>query len=161
MLLGATRQVAQTGDLRAVFGNPEVSGAEDRAHSFDLETCRWAKVEVSGRDYSFSGVARRVKSGPISFEFTNDGEEPHELVLFKVNDGVKETVAQIIDLPEEEARARTIPLDSTFAEPGQGDHLVIDLTPGRYGFACFVPVGGGDEGPPHASRGMHAEFEVV
>ncbi len=53
------------------------------------------------------------------------------------------------------------PVGGTFAPPGEGEYAVVDLKKGRYGVACFVPVGGGDEGPPHASRGMHAEFEVV
>ena len=97
----------------------------------------------------------------MSFEFTNDGKEPHELVLFRVNDGVKESVEQIVALPEEEGRAKVTPMGGTFAEPGKGEYTVANLKPGRYGFACFVPVGGGDDGPPHVTKGMHAEFQVV
>ena len=90
LLVGATRQAAQTGDFEAAFETPTVDEAETRTHAFDLENCKWAKVDVSGKDYSFSGVPKKVKAGPVSFEFTNDGKEPHEFVLFKVNDGVRE-----------------------------------------------------------------------
>lgn len=160
-LVVATQEVARTGDFEGVFESPAVTEAENRAHTFDLENCKWAKVDVSGKDYSFSGVPKKIKAGPVSFEFTNDGKEPHELLLFRVNDGVTESVEQIVALPEEEGRAKVTEIGGTFSEPGKGDHSVFNLEPGRYGFACFVPVGGGEEGPPHVTRGMHAEFEVV
>lgn len=46
-----------------------------------------------------------------------------------------------------------------FAEPGKSGSAVIDLEAGRYFAACFVPVGG-EDGPPHVSKGMLAAFEV-
>ena len=161
LLVGATRQTGQTGDFEAAFETPTVNEAETRVHAFDLENCKWAKVDVSGKDYSFSGVPKKVKAGPVSFEFTNDGKEPHEFVLFKVNDGVRESVKEIVNLPEEEGRSKVTQVAGTFATPGDGDYAVANLSPGRYGVACYVPVGGGDNGPPHTSKGMHAEFKVV
>ena len=47
------------------------------------------------------------------------------------------------------------------AEPGKTDYAVVRLEPGRYAVSCFIPVGGGESGPPHASRGMFAEFTVT
>ena len=161
VLAGALQQVTQTGDFEAAFKTPAVDAAQDRAHAFDLENCKWAKVDVSAKDYSFSGVPKKIKAGPASFEFTNDGKEPHELVLFRVNDGVKGSVKDILALPEGEGRDKVTQMAVAFAEPGKDDYAVVDLKPGRYGVACFVPVGGGEEGPPHVTRGMHAEFEVV
>lgn len=160
-LVTATQEVARTGDFEGVFEAPAVTEAENRVHAFDLANCKWAKVDVSAKDYSFSGVPEKIKAGPVSFEFTNDGKEPHELILLRVNDGVPESIEQIVALPEEEGEAKVNEMGGTFAEPGKGDHAVFDLKPGRDGFACFVPVGGGEQGEPHAARGMHAEFEVV
>lgn len=159
-LADAVKQVQQTGDFEAAFETPAVMEASDRAHVFDLENCGWAKVDVSGEDYRFVGVPDTFEAGPVSFEFTNKGKEPHELVLFRVNDGVEESVEDIVALPEDEGRSKVTPVGGTFAPPGEGEYALVDLKEGRYGVACFVPVGGGEEGPPHASRGMHAEFEV-
>ena len=160
VLTDAVKQVAQTGDFEAAFETPAANEASDRAHAFDLENCGWAKVDVSGEEYRFVGLPKEIEAGPVSFEFHNKGEEPHELVLFRVNDGVEESVEDIVGLPEEEGRAKVTPVGGTFAPPGEGDYAVVDLKKGRYGVACFVPVGGGEQGPPHTSRGMHAEFEV-
>jgi len=161
VLVGAVRQVSQTGDFEAVFSSPEVDEAGDRAHAFDLKNCKWAKVDVSGKEYSFSSVPKKLEAGPVSFEFTNDGKEPHELLILKVNEGETATAKQIVELPQMEAMSKIIPVGSTFAEPENGDDLVLDLERGRYVFACFVPVGGGEDGPPHASKGMYGEFEIA
>jgi hypothetical protein len=161
VLVAATRQLAQTGDFEAAFGTEAVDEAEKRAHAFDLENCKWAKVEVSAKEYSFSGVPKKIEPGPVSFELANDGKEPHELMLLKVNEGETATAKEIVELPQMEAMSKIIPLGSTFAEPGRAEYKVIDLERGRYVIACFIPVGGGGEGPPHASRGMYGEFEVA
>lgn len=161
VLVGAVRQVAQTGDFESSFEAPPVKEAETRAHGFDLKSCKWARVDVSGADYSYSGVPKTMKAGPVSFEFSNAGAEPHELALLKVNDGVKESIEQIVALPEAQGKAKVTKVAGTFAAPGKGDYAVANLKPGRYGFACFVPVGGGKDGPPHVTKGMYAEFEVA
>jgi len=161
VLVDATRQVSQTGDFETVFESPAVTQAEDRVHAFDLENCGWAKIDVSGKDYAFTGIPKKVEAGPVSFEFTNTGKEPHEFLLLRVNDGVKESVKDIVGLPEDQAGSKVTQVGGTFAPPGQGDYSVFNLEKGRYGVACYVPVGGGDEGPPHVTKGMHAEFEVT
>src|SRR5690606_4951888 len=38
---------------------------------------------------------------------------------------------------------------------------MFDLDPGSYIAVCFIPIGGGEEGPPHFTGGMVAEFDVV
>ena len=161
VLADAVKQVSQTGDFDAAFDTPAVETASGRTHAFDLENCGWAKIDVSGKDYAFRGIPKKVEAGPVSFEFTNSGTEPHELVLYRVNDGVKESFKEILALPEEQGMSKMTPVGGTFAPPGEGDHAVANLTKGRYGVACFVPVGGGEDGPPHVTKGMHAEFEVT
>jgi hypothetical protein len=160
ILADAVKQVTQTGDFEAAFETPAVEEASDRAHEFDLKNCGWARVDVAAEDYKFIGVPAKFEEGPVSIEFTNKGKEPHELSVFRVNDGVTESVEQIVGLPEEEGRAKVTPVGGTFAPPGEDEHALLDLKKGRYGVACFVPVGGGEEGPPHVTQGMYAEFEV-
>ena len=35
------------------------------------------------------------------------------------------------------------------------------LEKGRYGIACFVPLGEQHDGPPHLTKGMYASFTVT
>jgi len=161
VLVDATKTLTQTGDFEASFESPEVGQAQDKIHAFDLKNCGWAKVDVTAKDYQFTGIPKKVGAGPVSFEFANKGKEPHEFVLFRVNDGVKDSVKDIVGLPEEESQTKITPVGGTFALPEKGDNSVVDLKKGRYGVACFVPVGGGDDGPPHTTKGMYAEFEVT
>jgi hypothetical protein len=160
VLVEATKQVSQTGDFEGVFESPAVTEAEGRVHAFDLENCGWAKVDVQAKEYEFAGIPKKIGAGPVNFEFSNEGQEPHEFLLFRVNDGVTESVEDLVALPQEEALTKISPVGATFAAPGQKEYTVVDLDAGRYGVACFVPVGGGEEGPPHTSEGMFAEFEV-
>ncbi len=159
VLLAALRRVSQTGNF-AAFETPRVQRAEDRIHRYDLQNCGWERVDVTAIEYSFQGIPETLPAGPVSFEFANEGKEPHEFALFALNENVTEPFAQILRLPERQAMTKGRPVGGTFAEPGGSEYLVADLEPGRYGVACFVPVGGGEEGPPHATRGMFDEFTV-
>jgi hypothetical protein len=38
--------------------------------------------------------------------------------------------------------------------------MTIDLKPGKYVYACFIPVGGKKRGQPHAMEGMYGTFTV-
>lgn len=49
---------------------------------------------------------------------------------------------------------------ATFAEPGDEGSALVTLEPGDYAMVCFVPVGGGEDGPPHFTEGMLHEFTV-
>lgn len=43
----------------------------------------------------------------------------YELVLFRVNDGVEESVEDIMALPQEEGSSKVTPVGGTFAPPGR------------------------------------------
>ena len=165
VLVAAVDEIAETGNFEA-FEEPEVEAASDRVHEFDLESCGWEQVDVSAVDYAFEGIPESLDAGPTSFEFTNDSEkEFHELVLFRKNDGVTESVAELLELPEEEAMEKVTVKGGTFAAPGDGDPLVVELDAGEYAAVCFVPVGATEEnqegtGPPHFVQGMVHEFTV-
>jgi hypothetical protein len=166
VLSGAVDQVAETGDF-AVFDEPDVAAASESVHAFDLDNCGWSTHQVTASDYAFEGVPEELSTGPTSFELSNDGEELHELVLVRKNDGVTATAEELLALPEEEALAQVTPVGApAFAAPGEADYLVADLEPGDYIGVCFVPVGTTSEeapppeGPPHALQGMVLEFTV-
>ncbi|MBA2279930.1 MAG: hypothetical protein H0W25_01655 [Acidimicrobiia bacterium] len=47
-------------------------------------------------------------------------------------------------------------MGGTFLDPGDSFATFVDLEPGRYGLACFLPGTAGT----HASEGMAVEMEV-
>ena len=49
---------------------------------------------------------------------------------------------------------------AAFAPPGEGGSTLAELSAGDYAMICFIPVGGGEDGPPHFTQGMIHEFTV-
>ena len=166
VLHAALDEMATSGD-EAVFETPAASEANRAVHAYDVETCEWATVVVTASDYAFGGLPADLPAGVTSFELANEGGEVHELLLLRKNDGVTQSAEELLALPEEEAMAlATMVSDPAVAPPGADDHAVVDLEPGEYVAACFVPTGMTStdgpppEGPPHAVHGMVAEFTV-
>lgn len=164
--IAGLNELAESGDFEAALGTPEVEAALDRLHAHDLETCEWNTVDITAADYAFQGVPSELDAGVASFEFKNGGTEVHEMVLFRRNDGVTETVDQLLAMPEEEVETKTTMVAATGANPGQQEYAIADLTPGTYAMICFVPEGTTSEeaygsGQPHSMRGMVFEFTVA
>ncbi|MGI8806575.1 MAG: hypothetical protein ACR2KK_01730 [Acidimicrobiales bacterium] len=159
LLLDVARKASQTGDPSG-FDEPTFKAAEGRLHAFDLANCGWASADVTAKDYSFSGVPESVEPGPLSIQLANEGKDIHDLTVFRINDGVTDSVKDIIALPQEEGMKKVTMMGATFAEPGGSDYKVFKLEKGSYGVACFVPLGEKHDGPPHASKGMYASFTV-
>lgn len=84
------------------------------------------------------------------------------MVLLRRQEGADETIAGLLELPEEElfSKVEFTGVAFTSDEPGQASLVVVDLTPGEYIAVCNIPVGGGEEGEPHSARGMVHEFSV-
>ena len=128
---------------------------------FVLAECGYERVDVSGVEYAFEGLPATVAPGRTAFVLSNDGAEPHELVLFKLADGEERPAAELFALPEEELFASLTQAGGAAAEPGDTGLTIADLEPGRYVASCFMPVGGAEDGPPHFMEGMTADFEVA
>jgi hypothetical protein len=164
--MAGVNRLAETGDFEAAFGDPEFEAALERLHAHDLETCEWTTVDVRAADYAFQGVSSELDAGVTSFEFKNGGTEVHEMVVFRINDGVTNTVDELLAMPEEEVVTKTTMVTATGAPPGEADYAIADLTAGRYAMLCFVSEGTTSEdmegtGQPHFMRGMVFEFAVA
>jgi hypothetical protein len=62
-------------------------------------------VAVHAVDYSYHGVPATLPAGEVRFSFTNDSKaQPHQMQLFRINDGVNESFDQI--LAEDEAQQK-------------------------------------------------------
>ena len=168
VMVGAMEELARSGDFEAVFGDPEVAAAADALHAYDLENCGWNVVDVTTTEYEFGGLPTELEAGVTSIEMANEGQEAHELLLLRKNDGVTQSAEELIALPQEEAMALVTDAGSpVFAPPGEDEYGVYDLEPGEYLAVCFVPTGTtGDsgpppDGPPHAIHGMVTELTVT
>lgn len=126
-----------------------------------VEACAFETVDVTGIDYAFQGVPETIAAGTTAFAFTNgsDGEE-HEMILLRKADGEALSFQEILALPEDEAMAKAQFVAAAFAPPGGEGSTLADLEAGSYAMVCFIPVGGGEDGPPHFTEGMFQEFTV-
>ncbi|MGH9157835.1 MAG: hypothetical protein ACRD1K_18815 [Acidimicrobiales bacterium] len=170
-LIGAVDEASVSGDFDGVFETPEVKAAEGRAHQFDLANCGWAGQNVTAVNYAFQGVSSTIDAGPVSFDLTNQGTEVHEMTILKKSPGVTESFDELLQLPEAEGRMKTERVGGVDpTKPGESDYAVVNLEPGEYLIACFLPVGstpeafasetGPPDGPPHFTKGMKATLTV-
>ena len=137
-------------------------------------------VEITAVDYGFEGLPESVEAG-TRLSLTNEGDEPHEVVAFRIPDDETRPVSELVALPEEELEplfgagppaAVILAATGTTDTPGAvvGDGTLTE--PGRYAIVCFLPVGSDDsilesegppesDAPPHVSQGMFAELTVT
>lgn len=134
-------------------------------------------VTVTGVEYAYQGVPDSPKTGTV-VTFVNGGNEVHEVVAVRRNEGVSTSLDELLAMPEEESNQLVSFLGVAIASPGETapDTITLDQ-PGSYIFICFIPVGTTElpslapdatpnesllpEGPPHFVQGMVAEFNVT
>jgi hypothetical protein len=155
----AIRQLGEEGDPSAMetFDPTEVD-------AYFFENCDYVTSEVTAKDFSFEGIDDEYEAGSMSFKFTNEGAEEHEIAIARKNDGVTESWEELFALPEEEALSKVSVVTQGFASPGQTSYTTGVLEPGEHVAVCFIPQGtvGDTEGTgqPHFMLGMSQEFTV-
>jgi hypothetical protein len=161
---------ANKDDVEALFG--EFEGGQLGQSFRDLESsaaddCGWERIDVDAVDFDYEGMPADLPAGKYAIVMTNATEagELHEIGLVRPNDDTTETLDELLELPEEEADAKIEFLDGAFAPPGETSVMFVELDPGTYYYACFIPIGSGSEdegeaGPPHFTAGMKGELTV-
>jgi uncharacterized cupredoxin-like copper-binding protein len=151
----------------SAFGTPDFVAAQSAVYPELAETCGLGSLDAVAIDYGFEGVPATLPAGTTVVTLDNQSAagEFHELTIARINDGVTETVEQILAMSDTDAAARVSLAASASAEVGEIGGATIDLVPGRYLYACFVPMGsiGAQEGTgdPHYQAGMYGEFTVA
>lgn len=150
----------------SAFESKEFSDNEEAVDQWVADNCGYEAVHVSAVDYAFEGVPEALPAGPVTFHFSNDGEEMHEMLTVRYKDPSL-TVKDLMELSDKEAQSKIDFLGASFGPPGTQDSESRDLAPGKYALLCFVSVGSTSpkaarnaDGPPHVARGMWAEFTV-
>jgi plastocyanin len=134
-------------------------------------------LTVTGVEYAYEGVPQTAPAGTV-VTFVNAGNEVHQIVAARRNDGVIASLDELLAMPEEESNKLVTILGMAVALPGETAPDTISLDkPGTYFFVCFIPVGVTafpslapdatpteslvPDGPPHFIQGMVAEITVT
>ncbi len=109
-------------------------------------------VTIKLTDYTFE-PSPALTQGRHTIMVENAGPQPHELVLVKLAPGKK---AEDFGKWAETGMKGPPPAQPiggvTFLDKGSQGSFTADLTPGDYGFICFVPDA--KDGKPHLAHGM-------
>jgi uncharacterized cupredoxin-like copper-binding protein len=111
------------------------------------------------KDYGFQ-TGRPLSAGSHSILVVNDGPQVHEMVLLKLMPG--KSVKDFGDWATTggmKGPPPALPIGGAgLMEPGGSSLISADLTPGDYGYICFVPDS--KDGKPHLAHGMVSQFAV-
>jgi plastocyanin len=118
-----------------------------------------AQVVVTATEFEFD-LPETLPAGETTFNFVNDGKQPHELSLVELKADAP-PVKELLELPEKKAQEFFTEAGHAFAKPGksQEEAFTYTLTSGaRFGYVCFVQDP--KSKTPHAFLGMVGEFTV-
>jgi len=109
-------------------------------------------------DYAFD-PSTPLTAGHHVIRVENAGPQPHEVVLVKLDAGktmqdFANWAAKLQGPPPGQPMPGVSPMS-----PGEAATITVDLSPGEYGFVCFV--GDNKDGKPHLAHGMIKQFTVM
>ena len=126
-----------------------------------------ADGRVDMGDFAFLDMPQ-LDSGQVLLEVTNSGQEPHEMVVMRLDEGVEyEQVAAMLAGPPPSEGEAPPPGPPPFRfvggmqaiMPGAHAWVTLDLTPGNYVLVCLIPSPA-NGGRPHVALGMIRPFTV-
>lgn len=164
-VLTTVREASENEDDSA-FESEEFTTADEAIDSFLAENCDYESHAISAVDYAFEGVPSSLEAGKVTFDWTNDGEEVHEMLILRFKSDETQ-LEDLLEMSDRQAQKKIDFIGASFGPPGTQDIETLDLAAGRYAMVCFIPVGATDldalekaQGPPHVTKGMSAEFTV-
>ena len=117
-----------------------------------------ADLTITATEYSFA-MSDTIRAGTHTFEFKDVGMQPHELALFKFDQG-----KSMADLGKWAQSYKGSPPGTLMGGvsplvPGMRSQFTATVTPGNYVLLCFVPDA--KDGTPHLAKGMAVPFTVL
>jgi hypothetical protein len=169
-VLAAVDAATTSGDP-AAFDTPEFASAQAAMYPYVADACDYGLIDATAGDSSFTGVPANLKAGRSVLVLHNQSTlgEYHEIALVKLVPDADVSAEDFINMPEGDATPLIDPSSygiGAFAAPGESTGSVVNLSAGRWIYACFVPGGTTTpdtpgEGPPHAMNGMYGEITVT
>jgi len=125
----------------------ESSGTEATTTTTTTAPANAQVVNVSMVEMAFTVDPPSAKAGNVTFDLSNDGTVPHEMVVIK-------TKTKAGDLPVDSAgkASEAGSVGEAEVEPGATDELTLKLAAGRYALICNLPG--------HYAAGMYSDFTV-
>jgi hypothetical protein len=118
------------------------------------ETAQPSEVTVTADEYSFELSETPTQPGEVTFTLDNVGEEPHALIVARINEGF--TLDEANELQGRQGSAEV--LGQADAGPGQqGKPIDAELTAGNYGLICPLST---KDGESHYDLGQKVEFAI-
>lgn len=131
----------------------EVTAGEGHSH-----TAPTAGLTLDMHDFGFD-IPEDLEAGTVTMEIINSGEQPHELVLMKLQEGkTLEGVQAWMEAGEQGPPPAGFGGGVQVISGGQSTFVTMDLEAGNYIAICFVPDPA--TGQPHFLLGMMDEFSV-
>lgn len=116
-----------------------------------------AVATVTLSDFAFAGVPASLPAGESTLKIVNAGQEPHEMVMVRLNGMTVEQVGELLTRPPTQAPGGPPPFEFVGGYqaviPGGTGWAVFDLEPGEYGLICLVPSPANGF-KPHFALGM-------
>ena len=116
-------------------------------------------VAVTLKEYTFE-VPTALKAGTHTFKVSNQGAQPHEMILFRLAEG--KTLADMQAFVSNPDPGGPPPGDMAGGAlaigPGMRSWTTVDLQPGNYVAVCFIPDSG--DGRSHLEHGMMMPITV-
>jgi|CXWK01.1.fsa_nt_gi uncharacterized cupredoxin-like copper-binding protein len=121
-----------------------------------------ADVNAELVDFTF-GIPSEIKAGPQVWQISNEGDQWHEMLIVKLNEGatLDDVMAMVMseDEPSGPPPFEEVAMWSPLG-PGSTAWVKWDLPAGEYTVLCFLPDLKGDF-QPHAAHGMVANLTVT
>jgi uncharacterized cupredoxin-like copper-binding protein len=118
-------------------------------------------VNLTATEYKFDAPAE-IPAGMTTFKLTNNGKELHHAALIKLDSGktLDDMMAGMKAMkPGSPPPSWVIPAGGpNAAAPGNSTSLTVNLEPGNYVLACFIPDA---KGVPHIMKGMAKALTVA
>lgn len=116
-------------------------------------------VAVTLKEYSFE-MPTELKAGSHTFKVSNQGTQPHEILLLKLAEGkTMADVQAVLSNPESGGPPPGDMVGGALAiGPGLRSWTTLELTPGNYMAICFIPDSG--DGKSHLEHGMMMPIKV-
>jgi hypothetical protein len=146
------------------FESPAGTALLGQLEPYIYDSCPGRQVPFNAIDYEYTGIPATLPAGVTKFKMTNTApKEDHMVAMVKVKPGSESTPAEKLLGLSDKKSAKVLDFTQTgFAQasPGASGYFPMNLTPGRYIYACFLPEGGKKNGKPHSVLGMVGEFTV-
>jgi uncharacterized cupredoxin-like copper-binding protein len=118
-------------------------------------------VTIGAKDMSFDMPESMPASGLLSITIDNQGQQPHQTNIARLNDGVTQDqfTNALKTNPNQALGMATFVGGPNTIDPGKSQTVVVDMPPGNYVAICFLNDTN-DPAKTHADEGMIKYFTV-